>query len=170
VAPGTYGLALIRQEFGPEYISPDGTLNRTALAKLVFSNKEALIKINKIMEPLINTESSFQIQKLHSQGNQIVGYDAALICEMGNADKYRPLIVVWCPRDMQIARLMKRNQLTEPEAVARIEAQMSVETKKKMADFTIDTSGTVEQSAAQTVQIIEMLKLAALQGVHNDLP
>jgi len=170
VEPGSYGLERIREEFGSEYIMDDGMLNRTRLAKLVFSDKMALIKINLIMEPLINTESVFQIQKLHSEGNQIVGYDAALICEMGNADKYRPLIVVWCPRDMQIARLMKRNQLTEPEAVARIEAQMSVDVKMKMADFVIDTSGTVEQSQFQTIKLIDVLRTINSREIHNDLP
>jgi len=158
VAPGSYGLWAIQEEFGPDFINPDGTLNRTALAKLVFSNKKELDKINRIMEPLINKESTLQILKLHSEGNPIVGYDAALICEMGNADRYRPLIVVQCPRHMQIERLMKRNQLTEAEAVARIEAQMSIERKVEMADYVIDTSLSIQHSVLQTEVVIYELQ------------
>ena len=91
-------------------------------------------------------------------GYPIVGYDAALICEIGDADKFRPLIVVYCPQDAQIDRLMRRNGLTRDQAVHRINAQMPVEQKKKFADFLIDTSGTVEQSIAQTNIIIQKLE------------
>lgn len=87
-----------------------------------------------------------------------MGYDAALICEICNAEKYRPLIVVHCPTDTQLARLMSRNNLTRDEAMARIEAQMPVEKKKAMADYLIDTSGTIEYSVQQTEKIIEILK------------
>ena len=163
VEPGKYGLELIIKEFGSDYLNTDGTLNRVALGSLVFANQDAMHKINKIMMPLINEESAFQIAKLHSEGNRIVGYDAALICEMGNAEKYRPLIVVQCPRHIQIQRLMSRNQLTEAEAVARIEAQMSVDDKVKMADHVIDTSGSIDDSVKQTKNIVHRLRVMDLK-------
>lgn len=158
VAPGTYGNQAIADAFGTQYLLSDGTLDRINLAKLVFADREALNRINKIMLPLINAESVAQIKKLHSDGHQLVGYDAALICEMGNSEKFRPLIVVHCPRDTQIERLMLRNSLTRDEAVLRIEAQMPVEKKMAMADYLIDTSGTVEHSINQTKFIIECLR------------
>jgi dephospho-CoA kinase len=114
-----------------------------------------------IMLPLINQESDRQIKKLHDDGLLIVGYDAALICEMGNAEKFRPLIVVHCPRDTQVARLMSRNSLTRDEAMLRIEAQMPVEKKLALANYSVDTSGTVEYSIQQTEKIIEILNGSA---------
>ena len=158
VEPGTPGLQAVINAFGTEYLLSDGTLNRTKLGALVFADKKELDICNKIMMPLIHDEGAAQIQKLHDEGHLIVGYDAALICEIGNAEKYRPLIVVHCPTDTQLARLMSRNNLTRDEAMARIEAQMPVEKKKAMADYLIDTSGTIEYSVQQTEKIIEILK------------
>lgn len=177
VKPGTYGLEQIVQTFGAEYLNADGTLYRTKLGQLVFSDKEALQKIDEIMAPLINTESNFQIAKLHSEGHYIVGYDAALICEMGNSEKYRPLIVVHCPQDTQIERLMSRNNLTRPEAMLRISAQMPVNKKIELANYTVDTSGTIEESVNQTEIIIHNLrakmyrqKLDAGEITYNQVP
>ncbi len=158
VEPRTYGLELIIKAFGKEYLNEDGTLNRIALGKFVFADKQALHLIDEIMLPLINTESNFQIAKLHSEGHYIVGYDAALICEMGNAENFRPLIVVHCPQDTQIQRLMSRNNLTHEEAMLRISAQMPVAKKIEMADYVIDTSKTIEDSVKQTQAIIQSLR------------
>lgn len=158
VEPGTSGLQLVISQFGTEYLQADGTLDRIALGKLVFADTDARHSINKIMLPLINAESNVQLKKFHEAGHVIVGYDAALICEMGNCEKFRPLIVVHCPRDMQALRLMSRNSLTLAEAMARIEAQMAVEAKIALADYTIDTSGTIEYSIKQTEDIIQKLR------------
>jgi dephospho-CoA kinase len=158
VAPGTRGLDAVISAFGTEYLLPDGMLDRTKLGKLVFADRAARHQIDMIMLPLINTESDNQIKKLHEGGHLIVGYDAALICEMGNSKKFRPLICVHCPRDTQIERLMSRNSLTRDEAVLRIEAQMPVEKKMALSDYLIDTSGTVENSINQTKNIIEILR------------
>jgi len=157
VEPGTLGLEAVISAFGSEYRQEDGTLDRIGLGKLIFSDRAARHQIDMIMLPLINQESDRQIKKLHDDGLLIVGYDAALICEMGNAEKFRPLIVVHCSRDTQVARLMSRNNLTRDEAMLRIEAQMPVEKKLALANYSIDTSGTVEYSINQTERIIEAL-------------
>jgi dephospho-CoA kinase len=164
VEPGTTGLAQIVEAFGKEYLQADGTLDRIGLGRLVFFNQEAMNKINIIMAPLINDESQAQIKKHHDEGNYIVGYDAALIVEQGNADKYRPLIVVSCPQDMQVARLMSRNSLTREEAMARIAAQYPLEEKVKLADYVIDSSQTIEFGVAQTEKIIDYLWVKMLQA------
>lgn len=161
VEPGTHGLETVISVFGTDFLRSDGTLNRTALGSLVFADREARRLIDEIMLPLINAESTAQIKKLHGEGHVLVGYDAALICEMGNVEKFRPLIVVHCPRVTQIERLMSRNNLTHAEAMLRIEAQMPVEKKIALADYLIDTSGTIEESINQTKEIIE--KLNAVQ-------
>lgn len=158
VEPGTPGLEAVISAFGSEYRQSDGTLDRIKLGKHIFADRTARHQIDMIMLPLINSESDNQIKKLHEAGHLIVGYDAALICEMGNSEKFRPLIVVHCPRDTQIARLMSRNSLTRDEAMARIEAQMPVEKKLALSNYSIDTSGTVEYSIKQTEDIIQKLQ------------
>lgn len=154
VEVGTPGLSQIVDAFGKEYLQDDGTLNRTMLGQLAFSNKEAMDKLNHIMKPLIDDESNSQLKKFHDEGHLIVGFDGALICENGNADKYRPLVVVSCPQDIQLSRLMSRNSLTYNEAMNRIHAQFSSEKKVEMADFVIDTSGSIKLSILQTEIVI----------------
>jgi dephospho-CoA kinase len=163
VEPGTPGLKAVIETFGPEYLQEDGTLNRTKLGGLVFFDKVAMDKINKLMYPLINNEAVAQIKKLHDEGQRVVGYDAALICEQGNVELYRPLVVVECREDTQIARLMSRNTLTRAEAVARIESQMPVQQKVAMADFVINTDGTLEESIKQTKSVVHRIYLKMYQ-------
>jgi dephospho-CoA kinase len=157
VVPGSIGHNKIMKRFGPPYFNQDNTLNRTKLAALVFSNKLALRELNAIMLPLISSESNKQIDILHKE-HPIVGYDAALIIEQGNADKFRPLIVVGCSLEIQLARVIARTGLTEAEAMDRISAQMTFEEKSSVADYIINTSGSLEDSYNQTIQIISILQ------------
>lgn len=161
VEPGTTGLNSIISTFSADMLQADGTLDRAKLGKLAFSNADAMAKLNHIMAPLIDEETNKQIRLLRLAGHRLIGYDAALICEMGNADRYRPLIVVYCSRDTQIERLMKRNNLTREDAVARVDAQMPVEQKAHMADYLIYTWGSVEESCIQTEYLVKILQRKA---------
>lgn len=154
VEPGTEGLSKIIEVFGKEYLLNGCDLDRTMLGQLVFSDSKALYTLNSIMGPLIHNESQSQIQKLGDEGHPIIVWDAALIVENNNADKYRPLIVVDCPLDIQLTRLMSRNGLTHDEAMARINAQCSSEHRVKFADFVIDTSMSIQFSIQQTEVVI----------------
>jgi dephospho-CoA kinase len=162
---GTPGLAAMVEAFGPEYLQADGTLDRTKLGNMIFApgNAEQLALCNSIMQPRIKEESNRQIKEFHDKGFAIVGYDAALICENGNADGFKPLIMVRCTPEQQLERLMKRGTgrgpLTKEQATAIINVQMPIEKKMAMADFIIDTSGTIEESVKQTETAILCLKV-----------
>lgn len=158
VEPQTIGWHCIRAVFGRQYLNDDQTLNRKKLGELIFSNPDKKMVLEAIMNPMIHLESKKQLTQLHKDGNKLVGYDAALILEHGNADKYRPLIVVACPLQLQLARLMKRNSLTEEAAMNIINKQMSTDEKIKRADFVINTTGSIEESVAQTEAVILKLK------------
>lgn len=159
VKPHTLGLVQIIDAFGLRFLKADGNLNRQALGTRVFSDPNAMVQLNTIMSPLIQEESAKQFDKLRQEGHTLVGWDAALLCEMGNAGKYRPLIVVSCKPEQQLERLMKRGlghgPLTREQAMSIIATQMPVENKVKLADYVIDTSGTIEQSMQQTETIIK---------------
>jgi dephospho-CoA kinase len=164
VEPGTIGLSQLVAAFSFGILQTDGSLDRAKLAEMVFSNESnvhrdlCMKRLNSIMAPLIHDESMRQIDNLHKYGHEIVGYDAALIIEQGNANKFRPLILVACPKEMQVERIMKRNSVTKEQALARINAQLSVEEKTAVADIVVDTSGTVEYSIQQTESIIKSLR------------
>ena len=157
VAPGTVGLQMITEAFGPEYLLPDGTLNRTKLGLFVFSNGAALKKLDALMGPLVQREADIRLNMLQQQ-HRMVMYNAALICENGKADQYRPLILVWCSLKIQVERLMGRNALTEAQAMDRISAQMPTLQKIKMADFVIDSNGTKDETAEQVAKVIAKLR------------
>ena len=163
VVPGSKGLQLIVDEFSPFMLSEDGTLDRKRLGNLVFISPESMDKLNKIMTPLIEEETAKQIRCAQYHGCSIIVYDAALIAEMGHADKYRPLIAVRCTEEQQIDRLMKRGTghgtLTREAAIARINTQMSVAEKATMSDWIINSSGTIEESIKQTDTIYLCLRV-----------
>lgn len=161
VIPGSYGLNRIIELFGAEMLLPNGSLDRAKLAELVFSHpdldvrKSHMSDLNELMGPLIQQEGASQINKLHAEGHAVVGWDAALLIEAGNAERYQPLVVVYCPREMQLERLMSRNGLTRQQAMDRIESQMSGELKAHMADHVIYTFSSIDDSIKQTELLIE---------------
>lgn len=166
VEPGTNGLNKIIDVFGKSYINADGTLDRINFGNLVFNDQKLLDKLNEIMFPLIQDETKKQFKKLKDRGFKLAGYDAALLVETGNADKYRPLIVVACPIEIQLQRLILRNSLTKEQAMARIDKQFSLEIRIKLADYVIDTSKEIVYSVKQTVKIIRKLRqLVVAQGI-----
>lgn len=112
--------------------------------------------LNSIMIPIIRKMAQRQIANFHKAGNRVVGFDSALIVEMGEADMYRPLIVVHCPPETQIARMMRRRLLTRREAVARLKAQLPREDKIKIADFVIDSSGPKPETESQAKEILHI--------------
>ena len=157
VEVGTIGYEMLLSYFGPEYFI-NYKLDRPKLGELAFKDPTALKFLNATVGVLIEEEASLQFAKLKSEGHSLIGYDAALICERGNSHKYQPLIVVGCKPEIQLQRLMSRNNLTEAQAIARISAQMPTQKKLEMAHYSIDTSGTIEESIEQTEQIIEILR------------
>lgn len=158
VTPGSVGLVLLVKKFGKEILFNDGALDRRGLAEIVYEDQSKLNQLNEIMYPLIAKEAEVQFEKHRAAGAKIIGYDAALIIETLQADKFRPLIVVLCKPETQLKRLMDRNMLTQEEALRRIQAQMSSEQKASYADLIINTDGTIEDSVKQTLNAIEILK------------
>ena len=158
VSIGTIGYLKLFNTFGPQYFTYDGYLNRKELANLIFFNKTARKILDSIMIPIIRDEADIQIKKYHDAGNMIVGFDSALIVEVGDAERYRPLIVVHCTPETQIARMMRRNLLTRHEAMARLESQLPREEKIKVADFVIDSSGIKSETYDRVMEIISILR------------
>ena len=153
VEPGTLGLKLLQDEFGEKIISSSGRLERQRLGSLVFSKPEAN-RLEALLHPLILQESERQLASL-AQEAPVVIYEAALLIETGRMERFRPLILVTAPRELQIARLRKRDGLSRRMAEARINAQMSLEEKIPFADVIIKNEGLREQTAQQVAQLWE---------------
>jgi dephospho-CoA kinase len=137
VLPGTDGLAEIRATFGEAVLQVDGTLDRKALAAIVFKDEAQRRRLNAITHPRIAARTAACSAELAARGEAIACYEAALIVENGFADAFRPLVVVAAPLHLQVERAVSRDGATPDEARARIAAQTSLEEKTKIADFVI---------------------------------
>jgi dephospho-CoA kinase len=155
--------------FGPQILRADKSIDRRKLGQVVFFEADKRILLNNIIHPEVAAEilrRIFEIEQLACSGIVIV--DAALIIETGGYKIYDRLIVVTCDPVLQIARLTTRDHLTAEEARARIESQMAIEEKLKLADYTIDTSGTLKQTQEQVESIYRDLLLQELRKKQHE--
>lgn len=158
VEPGTDGLRLVVEHFGEDVLNPNGELDRKKLGSIVFADKEKLELLNSIIHPLVIDKQDEWLREMEAADpNGIAIVDAALMIESGGYRRFDKLIVVWCQPDLQIARLIERDKLSEDEAKRRIASQMPQDEKKKYADILIDTSGTREETAERTKDVFRKL-------------
>jgi dephospho-CoA kinase len=160
VAPGSKGLALIAAKFGREVLTETGELDRVKMGALVFADEAQRLLLNSIVHPLVfEAQNRWLLEREEENPRGVAVIDAALMIESGGYKRFTKLIVVWCEPEIQLQRLMLRNNLSEAEALKRIKAQMPQEEKKLYADFLIDTSGGFENTRTRTIEVFEQLKL-----------
>jgi len=144
----------IVESFGEEILSSDGSIDRKALGGIVFNDSAKRLLLNRLTHPEIGAEIKRRIDALEQiSAGGIVIVEAALMVETGSTGNYHRLIVVTCDSSLQITRLMNRDDLTFEEAKARIDSQMPVKEKLKLADHIIDTSGTLKQTHEQVAAV-----------------
>lgn len=128
------------EHFGTEILNEDKSLNRRLIGQKVFSDEVERRWMNNTMHPLIKTAILEEINRCKVENINVVILDIPLLYEAG-WDKYADEVwVVKIPRALQIERIKQRDGLSEIEAKARIDAQMSVDEKAKLADVVIDSS------------------------------
>jgi dephospho-CoA kinase len=154
VAPGTDGLRALVEAFGPGVLGPSGALDRKALARLAFADDAARRTLDAITHPRITSLAMERAAELARAGEPLACYEAALIVENGAADAFRPLVVVSCPEHVQAARVRARDHASAEDALARIRAQKPLAEKVAVADFVIDTSGSLDDNARQTDDVL----------------
>ncbi|MBM7582192.1 dephospho-CoA kinase [Caldicoprobacter guelmensis] len=144
----------VKETFGDEYLQPDGEIDRKKLGELVFSNPEALKKLNSITHPAIQKRVLSEIERLKLMScYKAVVVDAALLIEAGWYDMVDEVWLVVADREAQIERLMKRSGLTRQQALNRINSQMAQEIKMRYADKIIDNSDGLEYTRKQVEQL-----------------
>jgi len=139
VAPGTPALAEIAERFGPKYVGPDGRLDRKRLGALVFSDPDARRALEAIVHPRIREAFEVELARIRAEDAQaVVVYDAPLLIEAGADQAVDKVIVVAVDEATQVRRLMARDGLSEPEARARLAAQLPLEARLEHADEVVD--------------------------------
>lgn len=131
--------------FGQDILDDEGEISRPKLGAVVFGNEEQRLKLNSLVHPLVREalqESVTYYEALESQNNTsyLLVMVIPLLYESNLSHLVDFSVVVYCPEPVQLERLMKRNQLSESEAKARMAAQIPIEEKVKKADEVIDNS------------------------------
>ncbi len=159
VKPQTEGLRLVVEKFGEEILQQNGELDRVKLGSIIFSDEAKRQLLNKIVHPLvIDAQNIWLAEKESENPDGIAVVDAALMIESGGYQRFEKLIVVWCDSDIQLQRLILRNNLSEAEALERINSQMPQEEKKSYADYLIDTSEGFDATRHRTREVFEQLR------------
>lgn len=142
VAPDSEGLARVADRFGAEVLDGQGGLNRAALRRLIFSDRQAKADLEAILHPIIARRRDEIIARLRSSDPKaVVVEDAPLLFEAGLEARFDKIAVVYADRETQLARLMQRDQISRAEAEAAVAGQIDVREKVKKADCVIDNSG-----------------------------
>ena len=142
--------AAIGRLFGEAYLK-EGRVDRKALGSLIFGDPEAKKRLEALLHPKIYEEIARQSEKHDALGGPYL-VDIPLFYETGNYP-IKKVIVVYAPRTLQKKRLMEREGLCEEEAERRLDTQMDIEAKRKMADWVIDNSGNLKQLQRETERL-----------------
>lgn len=159
VEPGQPAFAEIVAHFGQEVVGEDGKLNRGKLGAIIFNNPAEREKLNSIVHPRVfEAQARWMAEVERRNPLAIVVIDAALMIETGSYRRFDKVVVVHCDPDIQLQRLMERNNLTQEEAMARISSQMPSAEKLKFADFAINTSLGFDDTRRQIESLYEQLR------------
>ncbi len=151
VEPGTEGLALVAERFGPMVLRPDGALDRGRLGDLIFADEDARADLNAIIHTRVRVAS--EERETAAPDGSVVLHVIPLLVEAGLAAGFRHVVVVDLPEDDQLERLIERNGLTREQALARLAAQASRDERLAVASWVIDNSGSLEETAGQVVDL-----------------
>lgn len=147
-------------EFGSQILDPDGCINRRRLAAEVFDRPERLQKLNSLVHPHVIRREEAWLAQLDPEDIAVV--EAAILIETGSYRRFDRLILTVCPPEVQVQRHMDRSGETAAEAGARVARQMSLDEKRRFADFVIDTSGSREETDRQVRDVYQQLRQVTL--------
>jgi dephospho-CoA kinase len=162
VRQGTPGLAAIVRRFGKGVLRPDGALDRARLGTIVFNDDAARRDLEAIVHPAVYEAIEGWFRRADLTDARLAIADIPLLYETGREKEFDRVIVAACAPETQLARVMARDGLSEPDARRRLAAQIPVDEKVRQADYVIRTDGTFEQTDRQINEIYgELMRVRA---------
>ena len=153
------------REFGTEILNGDKRISRAALAKIVFADRAKLQRLNAIVHPRVEERLLVEFEKLQRHAAPTVAFvEAALIIEAGLDKKLDGVVVVWCQPEQQLERLLARG-LSDDEALRRINSQLPLAEKLRLATEKIDCSGSLARTRKQVDELATKLRAVRPTGV-----
>jgi dephospho-CoA kinase len=153
VAPGTAGLDAVVRRFGAGVMDRSGSLDRHALAAIVFSDPAARKDLEAIVHPAVRAATERFFAELDPAAHAFAIADIPLLYEVGRDKDFDVVIVAAVDPATQVMRVMSRDGLTEEEARRRIAAQLPIADKVARADYVIRTDGTFEETTRQVAEV-----------------
>jgi dephospho-CoA kinase len=157
VTGGSPALSLIATRFGPSILRPDGSLDRAALAAIVFADRTARADLESIVHPEIYRQINRWFASQPADTRLAIA-DIPLLFETGHEHDFDRIIVCACEPSEQLRRLIDRDGLAQEAAHARLAAQWPIGEKVGRADYVIYTDGGFAESEAQVRVTLERLK------------
>lgn len=156
VAPGSAALAAVAGRFGPAVIRADGSLDRTALGRIVFTDRAARADLEAIVHPEVYRRISEWFASAPAK-TRVAMADVPLLFETGHNHDFDRVVVAACSPAEQMRRLVVRDGLSEADARARLNAQWPIEEKVARGDYIIPTDGTLADTDLQVKKVHELL-------------
>jgi len=157
-APNGAALPAIREKFGDEVFHEDGTLNRQALGRIVFSDIDRRHALEAIIHPMIQHKMISDLQEAERNGEPVVFLSVPLLYETGMDALCDETWVLALDRETQLSRLMERDSMDMESAQRRIDSQMNPEEREAKANVVIRTNRSIEQTRAELSALYRDLK------------
>lgn len=154
VGKGQSAYYKIVETFGDQILQEDGELNRVLLGSIVFNNEEKRKQLNGIVHPEVRKTMLARTEQYIQDGAKHVVMDIPLLFESKLTHMVEKVMLVYVNPETQLARLMARNNLTEDEALARINSQMPLKDKIPLADEVINNNGSLSHTNEQLIEIL----------------
>jgi len=164
VEPGGPAYQGVVERFGPGVVAADGTIDRPALAAVVFGDAEALADLNRLTHPAIGAEISRRLAE-EAGGDRVVVLDVPLLVEAGRRrPELAAVVVVDVPEELALARLIEGRNMDPDDVRARMARQASRQERLAMADYVIDNSGGLDSLAQQVDRAMEWIRSLPATG------
>jgi len=162
---GAYGQ--IVRLFGEGVLAPDKTLDRAKIRNIVFADQAMRKKLEEIVHPAILEYERKEVGRIKGRDDKaIIITQAAVTIEAGTQDRFDKLIVVYVEQEVQLKRLMERDNISAEDAKKIIDAQMPIDEKLKFAQYVIDNSGGLTNLKQEVERVFELIKLTKYGMKH----
>ena len=162
--PGQAVFDAMVERFGPEIVASDGSLNRQAVADVVFDDPRALADLNAIVHPAVGAEIAQRLETA-AASDDVVILDVPLLVESGRSDM-AALVVVDVDPEVAVERLVKFRGIREPDARSRMARQATRSQRLSLADFVVDISGTEQDLDREVERLWNWIQDLAEESVN----
>lgn len=170
VAPGSPGLAEVREAFGDDVIALDGTLDRARMRTVVFGDESARKRLEEITHPRIWALREEWLEECRADGERLVVSEIPLLFETGHAGDFDRVVLVDAPAPIRLGRIVETRGLSEEAARAVMATQMDPDLKRSRSDIVIDNDGDLDALLASADRsLVDLRAQAGVEPLRMDL-